>query len=81
MKFGVEIPGTVEEAISLDKNNGKSLWQDSIDKEMKNSRIVFNILDRHGKPLVGYTKITCDLLFDIKLDMTRKSRYMAGVIL
>ena len=26
MKFGIEIPGTVEQAIALDAKNGNSLW-------------------------------------------------------
>ena len=30
IKFGVEIPGTVEEAVSLDKKNGNTFLQDSI---------------------------------------------------
>ena len=27
---------------------------------------------------MGYTEITCHLVFDLKLDMTRKARYVAG---
>ena len=37
MKFGVQIPGTVEQAIELDCINGNTLWQDAIMLEMKNS--------------------------------------------
>ena len=36
MKFGIDIPGTVKEAISLDEANGKNIWQDEIKLEMKN---------------------------------------------
>ena len=45
---------------------------------MKNSRIAFKLLERHGKPPVGYTEITCRLFFDLDLDKTRKSWYVAG---
>ena len=36
MKFKVEIPGTVEEAVSLDDKNGNSLFQGEFQKEMNN---------------------------------------------
>ena len=73
MKFRVEILGTVEEAVSLNEKNGNSLWKDTINKEIKNSRTVFKLLKRHGKSPVGYNNITCHLVFDLKLDMTRKA--------
>ena len=72
IKFRVEIPGTVEEMVSLDKNNGNTLCQDSIDKEMKNVCIAFKLLEIHGKPPVDYTKINFHSVFDFKLDMTIK---------
>ena len=34
-KFGVRIPNTVTEALSLDEDNVNTLWQDAIQKEMK----------------------------------------------
>jgi len=43
MKFGIDIPRTVEEAIRLDNEDGNTLWQDSIKLEMKNSRIAFKL--------------------------------------
>ena len=36
MKFGIDIPGTVEQASALDKANGNTLWTDAINKEMRN---------------------------------------------
>jgi hypothetical protein len=78
MKFGIEIPGTVEQAKKLDAANGNTLWQDAITKEMKNSRIAFKLLETGEKPPVGHKEITCHLIFDLKLDMTRKARYVAG---
>jgi hypothetical protein len=78
MKFGVMIPGTVEEAIELDRSNGNTFWQDAIKLEMTNSRVAFKLKERGEKAPVGYTQITCHLIFDLKLDMTRKARYVAG---
>ena len=45
---------------------------------MKNSRVAFNFLDRYNHALVGYKEITCHLMFDIKMELTRKARYVAG---
>ena len=78
MEFGVKIPGTVEEAVSLNKKNSNSLCQDYIEKEKKNSRIPFKLLYRNGKPPVVYTKITFHLVFDLKLDMKIKPWYVSG---
>ena len=45
---------------------------------MKNSRVAFKLLNRGDRAPVGDKEITCHLIFDIKLDMTRKDRYVAG---
>ena len=34
IKFGHKIPKSVKEELSLDKDNGNSLWRDDIDKDM-----------------------------------------------
>ena len=78
MKFGIEIPGTVEQALELDRKNGNTLWTDAISKEMKNSCVAFDLLARGEQAPKGYKEITCHLIFDLKLDMTRKARYVAG---
>ena len=78
MKFGIDVPGTVEQALALDTANGNTLWFDAINKEMVNSRIAFNLLERGERPPPGFKEITCHLIFDIKLDLTRKARYVAG---
>ena len=78
MKVGVLIPGTVEEAIEIDRANGNTFWQDAIKLEMKDSRVAFKHKERGEKAPVGYTQITCHLIFDLKLDMTRKACYVAG---
>ena len=45
---------------------------------MKNSRVAFEILNLDDSPPVGSKKITCHLIFDVKMDLTRKARYVAG---
>ena len=78
MKFGIQILGMVEEVLKLDSEAGNELWRKVIEKEWKNSRVAFKMLDRGEPPPVGFKEITCHLVFDLKLDMTRKARYVAG---
>ena len=45
---------------------------------MATSRVAFQTLEADKQPSVGFTGITCHLIFDIKIDLTRKARYLAG---
>jgi hypothetical protein len=70
---------TVKEALALDRKNGNTLWTDAIAKEMKEVCIAFNILpDGHSAP-IGYQKIPCHMIFDVKIeDFRQKARLVAG---
>jgi hypothetical protein len=78
-KIGVEVPKTVKEALDLDHKNSNTLWADAIAKEMKEVCIAFNILpDGHSAP-IGYQKIPCHMIFEVKMDDFRqKARLVAG---
>ena len=41
-------------------------------------RISFDFLDKDDNDPVGYKDITCHLIFNVKTDLTRKTRYVAG---
>ena len=43
-KFGIEIPKTFDNCIRIDKENGNTLWQDAVWKEMAKVRIPFQTL-------------------------------------
>ena len=75
-KYGVHIPTSVENAYLIDKQNGNTLWRTAIAKEMKNVSIAFDILDEKEHLPPGYTKASCHLVFDVKMDFTRKARYV-----
>jgi Reverse transcriptase (RNA-dependent DNA polymerase) len=78
-KFGLEIPKSVLDAQRIDKENGNTLWQDAIAKEMKNVRIAFKILEDQGEVPIGHQYMDCHIIFDIKLDgFVRKARMVAG---
>ena len=40
--------------------------------------VAFNFLNQDDKMLPGYSEITYHLVFTVKFDLTRKSRYVAG---
>jgi hypothetical protein len=46
-KSGIQVPKTWDEAVKLDEENGNTLWQDAIRKEMNNVRIAFKVM--HGE--------------------------------
>ena len=75
-KYGIEIPTTVEHARELDAKNGNTYWQDALAKEMYNVSIAFQILEDHEHLPVGYTKSSGHLVFDVKMDFTRKARWV-----
>jgi hypothetical protein len=67
-KFGLEVPKTVKEALALDHRNGNTLWADAIAKEMREVRITFNILPDGCSAPIGYQKIPCHMIFDVKME-------------
>ena len=79
-KYGFKIPNTLEHALSIDKDNGNTLWQDSVIKEMGAVEIAFRFLEEGTTPPPGYTQVMqSHLIFTIKMeDFRRKSRYVAG---
>lgn len=77
-KFGIELPHTVQQALEIDKETGTTFWGDALKKEMMTVFPAFEILE-DGAPIpVGYQQIPCHIIFDIKMDLTRKARYVAG---
>jgi hypothetical protein len=76
-KFGIRIPNTVEEALQLDKQNGNTLWYDAIMKEMTNVRIAFQEIPNGEKPPPGFKYVPLMMIFDVKMDFTRKARLVA----
>lgn len=77
-KFGVELPKTVKRALEIDEETGTTLWRDAIRKEMKGVEPAFDILDEGARPPPGYQRIPVHIVFDVKMDFTRKARLVAG---
>ena len=69
----MEISNTVREALELDRKNGNNLWREAIEKEMKNFKVAFRLTDNvGGKETVGFQKITCHMVFVVKMDFAKR---------
>jgi hypothetical protein len=77
-KFGIRVPTSVEEALAIDKETNTTYWHDAIQKEMRNCKTAFKILDDDERAPIGHKWIKCHLIFDVKMDFTRKARFVAG---
>lgn len=44
---------------------------------MTNVKIAFKFLGKDDPPPVGHTGIRCHIIFDVKMDLTRKARFVA----
>ena len=78
-KFGIEVPSTVKHALEIDQENGNHLWADAISKEKAGVKPAFWLLNDDDPDPVGYQKIWCHMIFDIKMeDFRHKARLVAG---
>ncbi|KAI2489216.1 Reverse transcriptase (RNA-dependent DNA polymerase) [Fragilaria crotonensis] len=86
-KFGIRIPKSVEEALALDDETGTDFWRKALGKEMTKVKVAWRVNDnftpeqvRAGKAtdMIGFQEIKCHVIFDVKMDFTRKARFVAG---
>ena len=75
-KYEIEVPRSINHVKELDKKNGNTLWMDGLKKEMTNVSIAFDILDLGVKLPPGYTQSSGHLIWDLKMDFTRKARWV-----
>ena len=79
-KFGVLVPRTHAQAVELDKINGNTKWQDAEATEMSQLIEYQTFIDKGkgGEAPVGYKKIRCHMIYDVKHDGRHKARLVAG---
>lgn len=75
-KYGIEIPRDIEHTYAIDDANNNHFWQDEIAKEMLNVGIAFEVLPLGRNAPVGWRKVTGHLVFNVKMDFTRKARWV-----
>ena len=86
-KFGIRLPKTVTEALAIDDETGTDFWRKALGKEMAKVKIAWTATDgvspeqartRKEPSMIGYQEIRCHAMFDVKIDFTRKARFVAG---
>jgi len=79
-KFGIEVPRSVKHALMLDQQNGNNEWQNAINKEMKQIQEyqTFRVLENNEFLDDTYKLIPYHIVFDVKFDLRRKARLVAG---
>ena len=86
-KFGVRMPKNVDDAFKLDEETGTDHWRKALEKEMSKVSIAYKAKEgispndvRSGRvpDMIGYQEIKCHIIFDVKMDFTRKARFVAG---
>ena len=75
-KYGIEVPSSVRNAIEIDQKNKNTLWQDALAKDMGNVCVAFEILGPNAKAPPGWYKASGHIIFDLKMDFTRKARWV-----
>ena len=75
-KYGIEIPTSVDHAMEIDRKNGNTMWKDALALEMFNVRVTFEILEEGQAAPPGWKKASGHLIWDIKMDFTRKARWV-----
>ena len=75
-KYGIEVPWSATHARDINRKNDSRYWQDAIDLEMFNVSIAFEVMENSEKMPVGWTKSSGHLIFDVKMDFTKKARWV-----
>ena len=78
LKYGIKVSETAEKSHRLDRENGNNVWTDTIAQEMKNVSIAFSMLEEGVKPPPVYKYVRGRIIFDVKMDFTRKVRWVAA---
>ena len=75
-KYGIEIPTSVDHAMEIDRKNGNTMWKDALALEMLNVGVAFKILEEGQMAPPGWNKASGHLIWDVKMDFTRKARWV-----
>jgi hypothetical protein len=76
--FGIEVPTSVKHALEIDRRTRTDFWIKAIQKEMRNVGIAFEFLTPGTTIPIGYKWIPLNMIFDVKMDFSRKARLVAG---
>ncbi len=79
-KFGILAPRTWKETVQIDRENGNTLWQDAIKKDLAQimEYKTFRNLGLKASIPIGFKLIRFHFVFDVKFNPRRKARLVAG---
>jgi hypothetical protein len=80
LKYGVAVPRNVAQAYEFDRRNGDNAWHDAIKAEI-DSLIKLECFEFHPtghNPGLDYQWTSLTIIFDVKQDLRRKARLVAG---
>ena len=75
-KYGIEVPTSITHAQDIDKKNGNSLWIDALNTEMNTILVAFDIKKEGTSIPPGYSRSSGHIIWDVKMDFTRKARWV-----
>ena len=62
--------------MEVDQKNGNTMWRDALALEMFNVGVAFKILEEGQSAPTGWTKASGHLIWDVKMDFTRRARWV-----
>ena len=86
-KYGVKLPKNVKEALHLNDINGNTFWCGALNKEPGKTKVAYEhvpgcaqeeVRENKVDALRGFQEITCHVIFDVKMDFTRKACFVAN---
>ena len=75
-KYGIEVPTSLKHAAEIDSRNKNTFWRDAIAMEMSSIGVAFDILETGQVAPVGFKRTSGHIIFDVKMDFTRKARWV-----
>jgi hypothetical protein len=75
-KYGIEVPTSIKHSLAINRENGNTLWRDTLAKEMTELGVAFEVLEEERQAPPGWKKVTGHLVWDVKMDFTRKARWV-----
>jgi hypothetical protein len=72
------MPTSIKRALEIDQETNTDLWRKAIEKEMHHVMCAFEILESDAPEPRMSQQIPCHMIFDVKMDFTRKARFVAG---
>ena len=82
-KYWVRIPKSVDEALKIDGETNTNFWETALNKEMQKAKVAYEevegctpeqVCDGQVPELTGFQEIKYPIIFDVKMDFTRKAR-------